>query len=264
MITLTSDFAVQSPGIAQMKAAIYDIMPEARIMDLMHGVPDFSIINAAWVLESILKMPVGKHVCVVDPGVGSNRLGLIIETKRGDHLIGPDNGVLMPAARLLGIKEIVSIEKHGLMKQPVSHIFHGRDVFSPAAAYLEKGETIFEFGPVIDRDQLMPAPYGEARAIKNTILAKVIHVNKFGSVHLNILQKEFSHLGVKHGGAVIIEFDGRKIPVKYVRTFSDVPRGLPVLFEDEYLRMELALNKANLARKSGLKTGDSVNIRMHH
>jgi len=261
VITLSSDFRVQSQGVAQMEAAIYEIAPDAKVLHLMHGLPDYDTITAAWVLESVLRLPVGKHICVVDPGVGSSRLGLIIETKRGDFLIGPDNGVLIPTARLLGIKEVVSIERRELMKRPVSSIFHGRDVFSPAAAHLENGEPIFNFGPVIDPDQLLPAPYGEAKVMKGVILAKVINVNKFGSVHLNILHKEFARLGVKRKSIFIAEFKGRKVPVVYGRTFSDVKKGHAVLFEDEYSRMEIALNMSNLAKKTGLIPGDTIRIR---
>ena len=147
LITFTSDFGVQSQGVGIMEAVALEINPEANIIHLMHGLPDFNLFYAARVMETINYIPVGCHVCVVDPGVGTKRKPIIIETGRGDFLIGPDNGVLIPATRFLhGIKNAVEITNENYMRKPVSPIFHGRDIFTPAAAYLSKGVKIEEFG----------------------------------------------------------------------------------------------------------------------
>jgi len=125
IITLTSDFGVQSQGVGIMEGVALEINPEAHVIHLMHGLPDFNLFYAARIMETINYMPVGFHVCVVDPGVGTKRKPIIIETKRGDFLIGPDNGVLIPATRFLGgIKKIVEITNEKYMRQPVSPIFH--------------------------------------------------------------------------------------------------------------------------------------------
>ena len=141
-ITITSDFGVQSQGVGIMEAVARGIAPEAHVIHLMHGLPDFDITPAARTLETLFSVPVGFHVCVVDPGVGTRRRALIVEVKRGDFLVGPDNGVLMPAARILGgATSAFVIENPKYMRQPVSPVFHGRDVFVPAAAYLAVGEA---------------------------------------------------------------------------------------------------------------------------
>jgi len=253
MITLMSDFEKQSQGVAQMEAAIYEINPDARVLHLMHGLPDYDIMTGAWALESVAMLQPGTHVCVVDPGVGGTRAGLIIATKRGDYLIGPDNGVLVPAARILGVKEAVSIENRRLMRKTVSPVFHGRDVFAVAAAHISKREQIFDFGPVIE--DLVKAPYEEAKVDGKMIRAQVIHINKFGSVHLNIMQNEFDKLKIKHGTVIVAELGSKKALFTYARTFSDVKKGQPLVFKDDYMRMELALNMGNLAQKAGLKVG---------
>ncbi len=126
IITLTSDFGVQSQGVGIMEAVAVDINPDARVIHLMHGLPDFDLFYAARTMETLNYIPIGFHVCVVDPGVGTKRKPIIIKTVRGDFLIGPDNGVLIPATRFLrGIKKVVEITNEKYMKKPVSPIFHG-------------------------------------------------------------------------------------------------------------------------------------------
>src|SRR5690348_8066918 len=101
-ISLTSDFGVQSQGVGLMEATARTIAPHATVLHLMHGLPSFDTIAAARTLESVAYLPVGAHVCVCDPGVGSDRKAIAIQVVRGDFLIGPDNGVLRPASRVLG------------------------------------------------------------------------------------------------------------------------------------------------------------------
>ena len=145
-ITLTSDFGAQSQGVGIMESVAREINPDAHVIHLMHGLPDFNLFYAARTMEAICYIPVGHHVCVVDPGVGTSRKPIIIETGRGDFLIGPDNGVLIPATGFLGgIKRAVEITNERYMGKPVSPVFHGRDIFTPAAAYLSKGISIEEF-----------------------------------------------------------------------------------------------------------------------
>src|SRR3989338_7201110 len=175
LITLTSDFGVQSQGVGIMEAVALEINPEAKIIHLMHGLPDFNLFYAARTMETLNHVPVGFHVCVVDPGVGTKRKPIIIQTGRGDFLIGPDNGVLIPATRFLGgIKRAVEITNEKYMRKPVSPVFHGRDIFTPAAAYLSKGIKIEEFGRTINPSDLAKAPYDEAQINGNEIHALVI------------------------------------------------------------------------------------------
>jgi len=121
IITLSSDFGVQSQGVGIMEGVALDINPDAKIIHLMHGLPDFNISYAARTLETVNYLSVGFHVMVVDPGVGTKRKPIIIETGRGDFLIGPDNGVLIPATRFLGgIKKVVEITNKKYMRKPIS------------------------------------------------------------------------------------------------------------------------------------------------
>ena len=262
LITLTSDFGIQSQGIGIMEGVVFEINPDAKVIHLMHGLPDFNLSYAARTLETINYLPVGYHVCVVDPGVGTKRKPIIIETKRGDFLVGPDNGVLIPATRFLGgIRKVVEIANKKYMRQPVSPIFHGRDVFTPAAAYLSKGVKIEEFGKKLNPKDLVEAPYEESMVKKGKISAKIISINKFGSLHLNIMHKEWDKLKLKKGNFVEINFKNKALKIRYASTFGDVKKGYPLIFNDDYGRIEIALNQDSLARKYNVKIGDEIIVK---
>ncbi len=261
-ITLTSDFGVQSQGIAIMEAVALEINPEAHILHLMHGLPDFNLFYAARTMETISYMPIGYHVCVVDPGVGTKRKPIIIETGRGDFLIGPDNGVLIPATRFLGgIKKAVEVTNTRYMGKPVSPVFHGRDIFTPAAAYLSKGIKIEEFGKKLDINKLTKGPYEEATIKNYQIEAVIISINKFGSAHLNIMHGIWDKFNVNLGKFIEIRVNKKNIKLPFARTFGDVAKGKALIFKDDYGRMEIALNMGNFCRKYGLKIGDNCTIK---
>jgi len=262
-ISLSSDFGVGTQGIGIMRAAALQICPDCQIIDLRHGIPGFDVTEGAWTMEAVQFLPVGAHVCVVDPGVGTNRRGIIIKTKRGDYLIGPDNGVLVPAAeRILGgIEKAVEIKNEKYMRKPVSPVFHGRDVFAPAAAWLSKGVRIEEFGPAINPRNLAKAPYDEAEVSEGLVLGKAIHVNHFGSVCVNVLQKDFAKSGIRYRDAIIIEIRKKKIKTKLMKTFGEVAKGGVVAFPDDYGRIEIAINQGRFTEKFGVKLGDKITIR---
>ena len=262
LITLSSDFGKQTQGIGQMHGVIHKINPEAKVIDLMHGIPAFDIRYAAWVMESVAFIPPGFHVCVVDPGVGTKRRSIIVKVKRGDYFIGPDNGCLMTAPRILGgVEKIAEVTNEKYMNQPVSPIFHGRDVFSPAAAHLSLGVSIEEFGAGLKEADCAKAPYGEAKAEGGEIEAIVVRVNDFGSITLNILQPEWDKLGVKEGAKVTIGTSKGEIELPYVKTFGSVPRGEALVMKDDYSRIEVAVNQGSFVEKFPLAAGGRLLVR---
>ena len=262
-ITFTSDFGIQSQGVAIMEATALQINPEAHVLHLMHGLPDFNLFYAARTLETLSYMPVGYHVCVVDPGVGTERKPIIIETGRGDFLLGPDNGVLIPATKFLkGIKKVVEIANKKYMSKKVSPVFHGRDIFAPAAAHLSKGIKIEDFGKKLSPESLAKPPYEEAMVEGNKISAKIISINKFGSLHINITHSELDKLKLKKGDAVGIKFNGKNLKVSYATTFGDVNKNSPVLIKDDYGRVEIALNQNSFSKKYNVKIGGDILIKL--
>lgn len=262
LISLTSDFGVQSQGVGIMEAVALEINPEAHVLHLMHGLPDFNLFYAARTMETCNYIPVGFHVCVADPGVGTKRKPIIIKTGRGDYLIGPDNGVLIPATRFLGgIKKAVEITNERYMRKPVSPVFHGRDIFTPAAAYLSKGAKMEDFGSELNPKSLAKAPYEEAEITGNQIEAKIISTNKFGSVHLNIMHKVWDKFNVKLGSFVNIKLNKKIVEIPFFTTFGEVEKGKPLIFKDDYGRVEIALNQGSFVKKYNCKIGDDILIK---
>jgi S-adenosylmethionine hydrolase len=259
-ITLTTDFAKQSQGVGMMEAVIAEIAPDARLIHYMHGLDDYDTTSAARVLETVCLVAVAIHVCVCDPGVGTARRPLALLTKRGDILIGPDNGVLLPAAAALGgIEQAREITNADLMCHPVSAIFHGRDVFAPAAAHLANGVAFGAVGDGIEIDSLAPAPYTDAERVQGGWMAKVILVDKFGNVHLSIAVRDWQS-AVPDGGCTVelTLADGRQVTVEQCDTFGQTPIGVALIIPDDDGRPALAVNRGSFASLHGVAVGDDV------
>jgi S-adenosylmethionine hydrolase len=222
----------------------------------------FDVFSAARTMETVYHMPVGFHVCVVDPGVGTKRRAIIVKTKRGDYFVGPDNGCLMTAPRLLGgIEKVVEMTNEKYMVTPISPIFHGRHVFAPGAAHLSKGVPMEDFGKELRPEECVNAPYDEAVVENDVIEAVVIHANSFGSIHLNILHSEWDKLGVNVGENVELDYGKGKMTLPVVTTFGEVKIGEPLIMKDDYNRIEIAVNQGYFNEKAGLKAGGKVVIR---
>jgi len=262
LITLTSDFEKQSQSIAVMHAMIYTIAPQAKIIDLMHGLPSYNLISAARTMETVSHMPVGVHICVCDPGVGSKRKAIICEVERGDYFIGPDNGVFVPATKILGgITRVYEITNSAYLNKTISPLFHGRDVFAPVAAHLINNVPIKDFGPELIQFNIEKTPYEEASINDKHIKATIIQINKFGSAHLNILHSQWDKLKFSIGSNIIIKHpNGSELIVKYAKTFSDLPIGHSMILNDDYGRIEIAINQGNFSKQYNLKIGDVLNI----
>ncbi|MES2851207.1 MAG: SAM-dependent chlorinase/fluorinase [Bacteroidota bacterium] len=265
-ITLTTDFGVQSQGVGIMEALILSIAPDVKVIHLMHGLPSYNIVAAARTMETIKYIPIGIHVCVCDPGVGTQRKAIAIKISRGDFLIGPDNGVLLSAAQIMGgIISAHEILNEKYMNHPVSPIFHGRDIFAPAAAYLSIGENIENFGPELQIKNLTKGPYDEAYFVKNEIIASVIQINKFGSLHLNILHETWDNSGIRVGDK--IQFIDVKTDVslelKVCNKFGDVEQGANLILKDDYGRIEIAKNYSSFSEEYKINVGAIIKLIIH-
>ncbi len=162
-ITFLTDFGDTAP--ATCRGVIWSILPGARINDLSHETRAFAIRDGAFLLWSSLPyQPIGVHLAVVDPGVGTTRRAIALQVARGDRLVGPDNGLLMPAAeRLGGVAAAHELTNRALWREPVSDTFHGRDLFAPVAAHLAGGTPIADVGPPIPVASLVPLAFPEPR-----------------------------------------------------------------------------------------------------
>lgn len=261
LITLSSDFGPGNIGCGAMEAVVYEIAPQARVVHLCHSIRGFDVKEGARMLEGVAKLPQGFHVCVVDPGVGTERKGIAIQTKRGDVLIGPDNGLLRPAAEFLGgIVQTVELTNPEYYHHPVSPIFHGRDIFAPVAAHLANAVPLENFGPTLESKILIPSPYPEAVWAGAKTNCKVIHINERGSLFLNIRSDELSQK-LNFGNGVEIYFGMKQLDVAYQPSFGMVDVGDPLLLPDDFGRVELAINQGNFAFTFGVKRGDVMTLR---
>jgi S-adenosylmethionine hydrolase len=261
-VVFMTDFGTANDAAAICRAVIVGIAPEARIMDITHQVTPFSIEEAARNLESVTPYyPSGTvFLVVVDPGVGTARKALIVRSRRDQYFVLPDNGLVMPVVErdgLAGAREITNPE--WMIGERVSSTFHGRDVFSPAAAHLAAGWDWAQAGPEVTG--LVKLELKVAKLTPRGIEGGVIGLDDpYGNLITDIREVDFAQLGWKLGNRVPVTLDGRRRDVPYVRTFGDVPEGRPLLYIDSRGRVALALNRGNLSRAWNVLPPAAVSI----
>jgi S-adenosyl-L-methionine hydrolase (adenosine-forming) len=236
------------------------IAPDVEVIDITHGIPPQHVLQGALVLASTLPyMPSGIHVAIVDPGVGSERKPVALRGGDGRVYVGPDNGLLLVAADGLGgVEQAVELANEEFMLTPVSRTFHGRDIFSPAAAHLAAGLALEELGPAVEPDALvrleLPTPQiGQAR-----IRATALYVDRFGNIQLNLTSSDLERIGIVPGAKVEIEIRFERYFAVAARTFADVRPGDIVLYEDAYRNIALAINSGDAARMFSARVGQEV------
>jgi S-adenosylmethionine hydrolase len=252
MITLTSDFGLKDPYVAEMKGVILTINPKTTIVDITHEIEKFNIGMAAFTLASAASyFPKGTvHLAVVDPGVGTERHAVIIHTKSG-FFVGPDNGVLMLAAQSQGIKHTYELSNTNLMLPKTSKTFHGRDIFAPTAAYLDKGTKPDEFGPEIDNPVLPSFP---AVDLTNNILTgEVLYIDGFGNIITNIQEKNILNSQILN-----VKLSDISLKLKFGETYADVEPNEPIVLIGSNGFAEIAINQGNAAGKFNIKVGDKI------
>ena len=265
LISLLSDVGLRDPSAAIMRGVVLGIVPDARVIDISHEVRKFSIRDGALLLWCVLPyLPVGFHVAVVDPGVGTARLPVAVATARGDVLIGPDNGLLVGAAsRLGGIAAVHVLEADAYRLPTVSTSFHGRDVFAPAAAHLARGVPIADLGRAVDPAALVPSPIRDPDVSAGELRSSVVYVDTFGNVKLAGLRTDLeAAIGpVRPGDRLRLVVGGARIDTSWQTTFGDVAVGETLVYEDSYGRLCLAASQADAAAKHGIVDDLAVVIR---
>jgi len=262
IITFLTDFGLQDDFVGTCHGVIKRIAPDADILDITHGIEPQQVLQGALVLANTLPyMPEGVHLAVVDPGVGTSRKALALRSGDGRLYVGPDNGLLVPAAeRLGGLDGAWAIENTAYRLEPVSRTFHGRDVFAPAAAHLARGLDPAELGPALDAASLVRLDVPEPVARDGFIRAHVVIVDRFGNVQLNLTTEHLSRAGIEPGTQVEIEIGLQRFYACAATTFADVRRGDIVLYEDAYGNIALAINVGDAAEMLAARPGDTVDV----
>jgi len=255
LITLTTDFGLADPYVAEIKAVILSINPNAEIVDISHQIEKFNVRMGAYVLASAAPyFPKGTiHVAVVDPCVGTKRKPILIETENA-FFIGPDNGVLAFAAEKQGIKHVYEIANPKYMLPKISTTFHGRDIFAPAAAHLSKGVPPLEFGPEICN--IVKPQFAKIVRKESMLVGEVIHVDGFGNLITNLTVKELESLGIKE--SLSVKVGEKALKLKLCRTYAEVKAKKPLAVIGSHDFLEISVNQGNAAEMFKVKAGDKV------
>jgi len=249
-IVFMTDFGTANDAVSICKAVILGVAPDARIMDITHQVTPFSIEEGARFLEGVTPYypPGTVFLVVVDPGVGTSRKAVIVKSKKGQFFVLPDNGLITPVADRDGIDGAREITNTAWMiGDNVSSTFHGRDIFSPAAAHLAAGDDWTLVGPEVkELVRLSPrVAIEDAKGISGDVIGLD---DPYGSLITDIQSAQFKALGYALGDKVTVRIDKRMYTVPYVKTFMDVPVGQPLLFVDSRGRISIALNERDFSK----------------
>ncbi len=259
IITLLSDFGLFDPYVAEMKAVILSICPNARVVDISHDIRKFDVRMGAFILaQAAPYFPKGTvHVAVVDPGVGTKRRAVIIKTEHSLY-VGPDNGLLVLSAQREGISHVYEITNPKYMLREVSRTFHGRDVFCSVAAHLANGISPSELGPKVN--DLVTKSYARPYIEKAKIRGGVLHVDGFGNILTNISLQDLVAIGVKEGNGLLLRLKGRDLALRLCLAYGEAPQGSPLVIVGSTGFLEVSVNQGNASKFLGAELGDEVII----
>jgi S-adenosylmethionine hydrolase len=262
-LTFLTDFGLQDEFVGTCHGVIKSIAPDVEIIDITHGIDPQRILQGALVLANAVPyMPPAVNLAVIDPGVGSERRPLALESGDGRLFVGPDNGLLVPAAeRQGGIVRAVTIENRDFALESVSRTFHGRDLFAPAAAHLALGVDLGELGPAVDPTGLVRISLPEPRIGPDGLIeAVVVDTDRFGNIQLNLTREHVLGAGIEPGAAVEVALGDEWYYAVAARTFADARPGDIILYEDAYRNFALAISGGDAAAMFGATPGGAITI----
>lgn len=263
-IVFMTDFGTVDDSVAICRGVMYGIMPEVRIVDLTHQVTPFSIQDGArFLFGATPYFPAGTvFAVVVDPGVGSARKAIVAHSKRGQYFVLPDNGVITLVEQRDGIDAVHEITNpEWMIGSKLSSTFHGRDIFSPVAAHLARGDDWSKVGPEIAVKDLVRLDLKSAKLDEHGLIATVIATDgPFGNLVTNVDADDFLKLGYQRGQEVPVKVGDKELKIKFVKTFSDVPLNQPLLYIDSRGHLGLAVNQNSFTAIYGIKPPASLSI----
>lgn len=257
IVTLLTDFGLKDNFVGVMKGVILKINPKAQIVDISHNITPQNIFEGAFLLAHSCKFFPKKtiHLVVVDPGVGSRRRPILVQTEEY-FFAGPDNGVLSFALKSRKIKKIIQLTNTRFFLKPVSDTFHGRDIFAPAAAHLSLGRRIKDFGRPLKeiKDLMLP----EVRLDKDFLIGEIIYIDRFGNLVTNITKDAFNDFIGKRNFA--IEFKGVLLD-KISGSYLEADRNSALAIWDSFSHLEIAINQGNAEEFFSAKIGSKVFVK---
>jgi S-adenosylmethionine hydrolase len=264
VITFLSDYGLKDDFVGVCHGVIAGICPDARVIDVTHGVARHDVRMGAALLRAALPfMPVGVHIAVVDPDVGSARRAVALGLADERVLVGPDNGVLWPAASALGgVVEAVDISRSPLRLERVSATFHGRDVFAPVAAHLAAGVPLADAGDPADPAGLVALELARAEHLDGELAVEVVYIDGFGNAQLSATHDDLDEAGFKLGHSVSLALgSGASHTARYVQMFADGAPDELIVYEDAAELLAVAVSNGNAADRLGLTNRSRLRIR---
>jgi S-adenosylmethionine hydrolase len=269
-LVFQTDFGLEEPAVASMKGVAYSVSPELKMFDITHEIPVFNIWEAAYRLDQTAKYwpPGTVFVSVVDPGVGTSRKSVVLQTDSGHYFVSPDNGSLTLVAESLGIAAVREIDEavNRLKGSEKSHTFHGRDVYAYTGARLASGTITYEqVGDLLENKVLSikyKKPILENGRLEGNIPILDIH---YGNVWTNIDVELFEQFGMNIGDMAWVKISRNKKQlfkqkVRFVSSFGGVKPGVPALYVNDVLNIGIAINQGDFARHYDISPGPDSNI----
>lgn len=259
-----TDFGVADDAVAICKGVMLEMAPDLRIIDLTHDVTPFDVREGAYYLaQTAPHYPGGTvFVAVVDPGVGTERAAIALQTDRGQFFVGPDNGIFSLVAIEQGVRAVHAVTNPAFMRSDPSPTFHGRDVFSPCGAKLASGGRIEDVGAKLDGIVTLEiqTPVHE----RGRIRAEIALLDKsFGNVWTNVPKEMVDELIKANGDAstrLSVTIGDWKLTIPLVRTFGDVREGEPLAYFNSRDRLSFAINMGSFAERYGVEPGEIVEV----
>lgn len=271
-LVLQSDFGTKDGAVAAMRGIAFGVSPGLTILDLSHENTPYDIWEAAYRLKQAAGFwPAGTvFVSVVDPGVGTERASIVLQTKSGHYFVGPDNGTWTLVAEELGIAAVRRIDEQ-VNRRPgseKSYTFHGRDIYAFVGARLASGTITYEqVGPLL-APKVVSLPYERASVAGGVLKGTIPQIDfHYGNVWTNISDGFFHELKPAYGDSftVVIFHDGQEAyrgVIPYVRTFGDVKQGEALLYLNSLLNVSFALNRGSFSARHGLSSGGGWTVRI--
>jgi S-adenosylmethionine hydrolase len=260
-VIFLSDLGLRDEFVGVCHAVIARIAPDSRVIDVTHGVTPHDIRAGALVLAESLRFAPSDAVglAIIDPGVGTARRPIAVETAGGRFLVGPDNGLLSLAWRADGgARRAVAITSPAVVLLPISSVFHGRDVFAPAAAHLAAGMELDEVGPSIVPEDLTEVGIGEPEVEAGRVVGEVLDVDRFGTVRLNVHPTHLAAAGLDDADAISVSTTSQSAAASRIASYGEVAVGSFGILVDAWGWMSVIRYEANAAADLGIRPGDPV------
>jgi len=259
LVTFLSDFGNKSGYVAQMKGVLYSLVSPVQCVDISHDISPQNVHEGAFVLRTASHyFPRGTiHVAVVDPGVGTDRKGLVVVTKN-QIFIGPDNGLLIPAAKSHGDYIAYEISNQTLLRRPPSRTFHGRDIFTPIAAQILNGLPFDQIGPKIE--SVIDLSFSQPSFLEDTIFGSVLFIDGFGNIITNIHHDDVKDR-FQHGQEMMVQIGSKRIKLSLLSTYGMAEKDELIALIGSSGYVEISQNQGDASQVLQVQIGDMVQIR---